>query len=335
MSLRSTQGFWPVAIAIAGNLTVTIIKFLAAFASGSGVLFSEAIHSFADTLNQFFLLFGLRQSLKKPDEYYYYGYGNERFFWALISACCVFFIGAGITANRGIEGLLHPHEIEFSISIIFVLVASFAIEFYTLRVIAKQVVHAFPNESWSERIDHIDSATLAVLLEDSVAVIGVVVAAIALLASYVTGDPLWDALGSLTISAMLAIVAIVLIIKNRSYLIGRSMPDELEQEIIEMIDAEPLIKKVIDFKSSVIGFGVYRIKCEVEFNGSMLLREAQGTESLWEIYGRAGQDLEEFKRFMADFADRIPRLMGVEIDEIEMKIRKRFPGVKHIDIEVN
>jgi zinc transporter 9 len=89
----STQGFVPVLAALAGNTIVTIIKAMAASVSGSSALFSEAIHSFADTLNQVLLLIGLRRSLKRPDEEYVYGYGNERFFFALLSACGIFFIG--------------------------------------------------------------------------------------------------------------------------------------------------------------------------------------------------------------------------------------------------
>ncbi|MDP2648499.1 MAG: cation transporter, partial [bacterium] len=96
MELRQTAGFVPVALAIAGNAFVTVIKFAAALASGSSVMLSEAVHSTADTLNQVLLLIGLRRSLKKPDEEFEYGYGNERFFWALISACGVFFVGAGV-----------------------------------------------------------------------------------------------------------------------------------------------------------------------------------------------------------------------------------------------
>ena len=335
MSLRSTQGFWPVTIAISGNLTVTVIKFLAAIGSGSSVLFSEAIHSSADTLNQVFLLVGLRQSLKKADDTFAYGYGNERFFWALISACGIFFVGAGITAFGGIESLIDPHAIEFSFTVAAALFASFFIELYTLRVAVKQIREAYPDATWRERINHADSATLAVLLEDAVAVVGVAIAATAIGVSYLTGSTLWDGLGSMIISIMLGAVAVILIVKNRSYLLGRSMPEELEEGIIEMIEAEPAIKKVIDFKSAVIGLGIYRIKCEVEFNGSALLRESYRESSLREMYEKVNDDVEEFKRFMADYSDRIPRLMGKKIDHIEAKLRKEYPGIKHIDIEVN
>ena len=123
--------------------------------------------------------------------------------------------------------------------------------------------------------------------------------------------------------------------KNRSYLIGRAMPQELQEEVVKLLEAEPAIEKVIDFKSVVLGWGVYRIKCEVEFNGGALLREVYRRRSMKQQYEEVREDFGEFKRFLADYADRIPRLMGKKIDEIEKRLREKHPSVRHIDIEVN
>ncbi|MEK9154440.1 MAG: cation diffusion facilitator family transporter, partial [Patescibacteria group bacterium] len=233
MDLRNTSGFWPVALALLGNSVVAIAKFGAAFMSGSSVMFSEAIHSVADTMNQALLLVGLRRSLKKADDSFEYGYGNERFFWALISACGIFFVGAGVTAYKGITTLLEPHEIGFSSIIFAVLLFAFVVELYTFLVAASALNKSFPDAGFVERLSLADPMTLAVYLEDAVAVLGVGVAAFSLLLSYYTGNIVWDALGSIFISFLLASVAIVLIMKNRSYLIGRSMPKELQDEVVE------------------------------------------------------------------------------------------------------
>ncbi len=101
------------------------------------------------------------------------------------------------------------------------------------------------------------------------------------------------------------------------------------------LEKEPAIKKVIDFKSSALGLGVYRIKCEVEFNGSALLKKSERGQSMREQYDAISGDFEEFKKFTVEYADRIPRLMGKKVDEIEEKIRARFPMIYHIDIEIN
>ena len=335
MALRHTAGFWPVAMAVCGNALVTALKFAAGLASGSSVMFAEGVHSLADTLNQVLLLVGLQRSLKKRDLSSDYGYGNERFFWALISACGIFFVGAGVTAWHGLSALVDQGPIEVGSFVFVVLFLSFVIESYTLYIAARQLQQMFPDLPWRERIREADPGTLAVFLEDSVAVVGVGIATLSIALSYLTGNILWDTLGSLVIALMLAVVASVLIVRNRSYLIGKSLPDETREEIIAFFNADPAIEKVIDFKSNAVGFGAYRIKCEVEFNGNALLRAAYRGSAMRKQYEEVQDDYGEFKRFSANFADRIPRLMGKKIDELEKQIRLIHPEVRHIDIEIN
>lgn len=298
-------------------------------------MFSEAVHSFADTLNQLLLLIGLKRSRRKADDNFDYGYGNELSFWALISACGIFFVGAGVTAYHGVSSLLHPHPVELSLLVFGVLAVSLAIESWTLWVAADQLKKAFPRARWSKRLAQADPSTLAVFLEDAVAVVGVCVAFICISLAYITGSAVWDALGSIVIASLLAVVAIILIIKNRAYLLGKAIPGPVEEGIIELLQKEPAIEKVIDFKSAVLGYGVYRIKCEVEFNGAALFGGAYQQAALRNEYEEVKGDYESFKRFCVDYADRIPRLMGKKIDEIEARIRKKFPSVYHIDIEIN
>ena len=335
MALDKTIGFRPVAAAVVGNTIVTIIKFFAAIVSGSSSMFSEGIHSLADTANQILLLIGLRRSLKKADEDFEYGYGNELSFWALISACGIFFVGAGVTAYHGITSFLHPHEIEISPLVFGVLITALIIESYTLWVATSQLKKAFPRMRWRRRLAEADPSTLAVFLEDAVAVLGVTIAAGSIILSYYTGSPVWDAAGSIIIATLLGVVAVILIIKNRSYLLGRSIPESLQEEIIELLLREPAIEKVLDFKSVILGFDVYRIKCDIEFNGAALLGEAYQQKALRDQYEEVHGDYEAFKRFCADYADRIPRLIGKKIDEIELRIRKKHPSIRHIDIEIN
>ena len=335
MEARQTAGQIPVAAAVVGNTLVTLIKAVAAFASGSSVMFSEAVHSLADTLNQILLLIGVRRSFKKPDIDFGYGYGNERFFWALLSACGIFFIGAGVTLYNGISSLIRPEPIEIHALVFIVLGASFIIEMFTFWIAIHGLKKSYPDATWRKRLVLADPSTLAVYLEDGVALFGVAVAAASIGASYYTGNTIWDGLGSIVIGLLLAATAVILITKNRSYLLGRSIPEEEREEIIAALVAEPSIERVIDFKSTVLGVGVYRIKCEVEFNGPALFKEAYQRTALKEQYNEVKNDYEAFKRFCVDYADRIPRLMGKKIDEIETMLKKRFPAVAHIDIEIN
>lgn len=337
VSGNKTIGAVPVIAAIAGNLTVTILKFVAFFFSGSSTMFSEGIHSVADTANQTLLAIGLRRSKKLPDEDYLYGYGNERFFWALISACGIFFLGAGVTIYKGINTLLTAQEVHFNYFTVVVLAVSFLIESATLGLAIYELRTHYPGKSIREVYDDGDPTTLAVLLEDSVALLGILVATISIILSYLTGQIYFDAIGSIVIGLMLAVVAFVLIAKNREYLIGRAIPEDIQEDIIEILEAEPAIEKVLEFKSQTLDVGIYRIKCDIEFNGYVLLKEiyqSRGT-TLREDYNYIKDDFEEFKKFCADYADRLPRLVGKKIDDIENKLKQKHPSIKYIDIEIN
>lgn len=335
MSLTQTQGYLPVITALGGNAVVTVIKALAAVASGSSAMLSEAVHSFADTANQLLLLIGLRRSLKQADGEHEYGYGNDRFVFALISACGIFFLGSGVTAFHGIDVLRHPEAIEFNAMVFVVLGVSLVVESYAFLMAGRELAIHYPDLTWRERVEAADSSTLAVLLEDSVAVFGILVAAASIGLTYATGNSAWDAAGSLVIAALLALVAVTLILRNRSHLLGRAMPEEMRESVIALLNAEPAIEQVVDFKSTVLGLGVYRVKCDVEFNGAALARQMFKNWSVEEQYEEAHVDVESFKRAMVVAVDRVPRLIGHTIDDVETRLREKFPSIRHIDIEIN
>jgi zinc transporter 9 len=193
----------------------------------------------------------------------------------------------------------------------------------------------YPTLPWTQRLKVGDPSTLAVVFEDGLAVLGVTIAAISLILTNWTGNRTWDAVGSIIIGILLGIMAVILIIKNRAYLIGMSMPEDMQDVIIDMLNADPAIEKVLDFKSTTMDVDIYRIKCEIEFNGYVLLKEIYKTNSLREQYDEVKDDYEDFKKFCVDYADRIPRLVGKKIDDIEIELKKKYPGVKYIDIEIN
>ena len=329
-------GFISVSAAFIGNFIITLFKAFGFVVSGSSSLFSETIHSFADTANQALLMVGIIKSKRAPDENSSYGYGMERFFWALISACGVFFIGAGVTVYHGISALMHPHEVIFDPIILIVLLGSFVVELVTFSL-------AF-HEIWRERKDRAtirdmlrdgDPTVLAVVYEDGVAVFGVFVAALGIFLSYVTGNLFWDAIGSIVIGILLAWVAVVLILKNKRFLVEKSIPEEVRSRIIEILESDPMVERVHDFKSSVVEFGKYRAKCEVEVNGSILFHELSNGDMLKDDYETVKEDYQEFVRFCVEFSDRVPRVIGTRIDELEARIKKEIPSVRHIDIEIN
>lgn len=325
----------PVVLALIGNAIITLLKFAGFFASGSGAMFAEAVHSFADTLNQSLLLVGLKSSQRRADEEYSYGYGKERFFWALISACGIFFLGAGITIYHGIDTALHGEAVRISPVIFGILLISLLLEGLTFLAALRELKVRYKKQKMKEILRHGDPATIAVLYEDGVAVLGVLIALLSIALTSLTGRHLWDALGSVSIGLLLAWVAVALIRKNRRYLVGVTIPDQVEKRVIEIIESDPAIDRVLDFKSSILDIETYHVKCEVEFNGSALMKDIVETDNLKHEFETTCVSYEGFLRFLVDYSGRIPRLMGLRIDEIEKRVQKELPQIRHIDIEIN
>jgi zinc transporter 9 len=329
------SGFLPVIAAFSGNAIVCVAKFIGFLFSGSGAMFSEAVHSLADTANQFLLIVGVRLSIKKPNSIYPYGHGKERFIWALISACGIFFIGCGVTLYHGIQSLIKHPEIHFNPWNLYILVAAFIIESFTLWLAVRDLKEHFPNARLKKVLAEADPTTLAVVYEDGLAVLGVTIAFFSVVLTYLTGNIYWDAFGSIIIGLLLGIAAVILIAKNRDYLITKAIPVEIEELIKDILNSEPTIEKVLDFKSAVLDVDKYLIKCDVEFNASALMKEFNQHHFLENEYEEVKESYENFMKFSVDYMDRVPRLVGKKIDEIEKRIRTQVPKAVFIDIEIN
>ncbi len=330
-----SHGFWSVLFALIGNWIITIIKFLWFLVSGSGSLFSESIHSFADTLNQSFLMVWIKRSSKNANHDFSYWFGRERFLWALISACGIFFIWAGVTIYHGIESFLHPKEILLHPAIFWILAVSFIVEWFTFFMALRELKHRNPHMKFKNLLKHWDPVTLAVVYEDWLALIWVLIAASSLVLYSITLNPLRDSLWSILIWVLLWIMAVFLIQKNRQFLIWKSIPKEIEEDIIELLEQEEMIEKVLDFKSSILDMDSYRIKCEIECNEIWILREVNKNNFLKKEYEKVKDDYQDFLEFSVDLTSRVPRILGTKIDEIEKNIKEKFPIIKHIDLEIN
>jgi len=332
-SSKSIAGHIAVISAIIGNTIITFLKCIGFFVSGSPSLFSETIHSFADTMNQVLLMIGIKKSQRKQDDKFVYGYKKERYFRATISACGIFFIGAGITIFHGLETLLDPHPAENITWILSILVVSFFVESLTLYIALRSI---YDGEIWLKKsLSKADNASLAVILEDSIAVLWVLIAFVCI--AFASWSGLWfiDGIGSIVIGVMLGMVAVFLIIQNKSYLIGKTIDIDTKEEIIDFLESSEFIEKVIDFKSEILDDHNYIIKCEIEFNGAALTKELNANGIFEKEYEDVKEDYTEFLKFCSYYANLVPRVMGQKINIIEKDIRKEFPSVKYIDMEIN
>lgn len=324
-----------VTAALLGNTFVTITKTIIFFITGSASMFAESVHSFADTLNQSLLLIGIKRSRKPADHSRGYGYGIERFFWSLISACGILFIGSGITIYHSIDSLINKGvEIPvFNIMSILVLITALIIEGITLWIALKELKKK--NKFSHKMFEEADPILLAIIYEDSVAVLGVIVALLAQWITYVTGDITYDAIGGIIIGLTLGFLAIILITKNYQYIIGKPLNKEVTEEIIEELLRDPCIEHVLEFKSVAIDIGKYRIFATVEWNGSPLYEEIYEAGDLKEEFDNIKNDFKEFAKLMFKTTDRIPRLVGTHIDMVEKNIVEKFPQISYVDIEIN
>jgi len=331
-----THGKKSVIAALLGNVFVTIVKSIIFVITGSASMFAESVHSLADTLNQSLLLIGIERSKRPADSNHGYGYGIERFFWSLISACGILFIGSGITIYHSIDSLIHIHTTDihtFNMWSVFVLLLAFIIEGATLLLALRELKKG--GKLSRETFKDADPILLAVVYEDGAAVLGVCIALLAQGISYFTDNSIYDAIGGIIVGLILGFLAVLLIIKNHQYIIGKPLNEEITEEIIELLQADPCIEHIVEFKSVAVDVGRYRIFATVEWNGSPLYEEIYDAGDLKEEFDSIKDDFREFTKLIFKTTDRIPRLVGNHIDIIEKNITEKFPQIAYVDIEIN
>ncbi|KKQ95288.1 MAG: Cation efflux protein [candidate division CPR2 bacterium GW2011_GWC1_39_9] len=267
-------GFKSVLLAVIGNSLVALLKLVGFAFSGSAVMLSEGIHSIADAANQALLMVGIKRGEKPADDKFNYGYRQERFFWALVSACGIFFLGAGVTIYHGINSLLHHETTHLSSWIFLILLLSFIFESYTLYVAFCELKI---NQRRGSIINHLrnsaDPTVLAVIFEDSAALLGIVIAFISLMLAQITGIYYFDGIGSIFIGLLLGFVAITLIKINKDYLMNKAVPKHVQKEIFSILKKQSLIESVHDLKTTVITTDGYRVKAEIEIDGRVLAKK--------------------------------------------------------------
>lgn len=300
-------------------------------------MFSEAVHSAADLANQSFLALGLSRAQREPDEEHPFGYGRDAFVWALISAVGLFFVGAGVTVMHGIHALTddHPPELgELRIGI-GILVFSLAIEGMCWWVAVKALRdEARANEVgfWKNLRTTDDPFAVAVFLEDSAAVLGVLIAMASLGLVQVTHNPIWDAIGTLTIGVLLGFIAIFLIYRNRQMLIGKAMHRRDRERLQELLAADPAVEHIAIQRAAVTGAKAYRVSAEIDFDGHYLAQKWLETHSVDAVLERT-RSADDIPAFLGDFAEHIVDSLGDEVDRIEERIRKQMPGAENIALE--
>jgi cation diffusion facilitator family transporter len=257
-----------VIVAALANLGIALAKAVAGVISGSSAMLSEAAHSVADTVTEVLLLTALKRSEKPADEEHPLGYGPERYIWALLAAVATFVGGAVFSLYDGVHTLLAGEELGDPLVSYLVLLVAFALEGFSLRTGVRQARGeaarlGVPFRHYLRRTP--DTAVKAVVLEDSAALIGLLLAAGGLLGGQLTGSGVWDAVASLCIGVLLLYVAFVLGRSNVELLIGRPLPAPMRERIRAELLAVDEIEAVLELTTLVQGPREALVAAKVDF----------------------------------------------------------------------
>ena len=324
-----------VVAALVGNATIAVLKFAAYFVSGSGAMLSEAIHTLADVGNQALLLVGLRQAKRLPDEKHPFGYGQAAFFWALVSAIGLFFLGCGVTVYHGIMTLKHPPmKLEVGWLTWGTLGLAFVIDGWVFIGALKAVWRGRPaGMPWGDYIARLkDPMLLAVLLEDFAACAGIVIAMGGIYLAQVTGESMYDGYASILIGLLLGFVAIFLVRLNQRFLIGQAVDPEIADGIAELLRSRPSIDAVHAVQSRWIGPSTFAYKAEVDFDGTWF---AAQLEAEYKADFAQLSDPNAMGALMRMYTEHVARLIAREVDAVEAMIRAQYPEAGFIMLEPN
>jgi len=264
--------------AFAGNLAIAMTKAGAAFWSGSGAMLGEAIHSAVDTGNQALLLYGGWRSRRRPDKMHPFGYGTEYYFWAFIVALLIFALGGAVTIYEGIQRLNRPMQIVDPWLNYLVLGAAFVFEGSSFAVAWREFRHSHKGGNiWTALIRSKDPGIFAVLVEDSAALIGLLIAALGLTLTLLLHTSLYDAAASIAIGGILVGAAVILAAETRSLLIGESAAGPVVRQVREIIAADKRVRAVDEVLTMHLGPNDILVAVSLDFEDQLSAAEVEET----------------------------------------------------------
>ena len=229
--------------ALFANLAIAIAKGAAAFWTGSGAMLAEAIHSLADSCNQLLLLFGMKQSVRPPDSDYPLGYGKSIYFWSFLVAVILFSLGGMFSIYEGVHKFTHPQPLTQPMIAVGVLVFAIIAESVSLWGCMQAVNKERFDRSLRRWFHESRSSELIVVFgEDVAALLGLCLALVAILAAAITGNPIYDAIGTIMIGVLLVVIAILLAIEVKDLLIGQGVEPRTCKMMKDYLEGRPEIE---------------------------------------------------------------------------------------------
>ena len=264
--MSASGGTKAIIAAMLANGGIAVTKFIAFLISGSSAMLAESVHSVADTSNQALLLLGGKQAKKHADAEHPFGYGRERYVYAFVVSIILFSVGGVFSLYEGIRKLQDPHPLEQAWLPITVLLIAIVLESFSLRTAVRESNLVRGKRSWIAFVRHSKAPELPVVLLEDVAALGVGL-------TIITGDSMWDAIGTIAIGILLVLVAIVLGIETKSLLVGEGATVAQRVLIRDAINAHPDVRSLIHMKTLYLGPEELMVAAKIDFGSQTRLAD--------------------------------------------------------------
>ena len=247
-----------VVVALTANVTLAVLKSLVAAVTGSASMVAEAAHSWADAGNEVFLVVAERRSDREPDDTHPLGFGREAYVWSMIAAFGLFAVGAAVSVIHGVQSLGAEEEEADYLWAYVVMAAAFVLE-GTSFLQARRGVKSGATKADIGRLEFLDKTSdptlRAVFLEDSAALVGIVIAVSGLALHQATGEPVWDAIGSILVGLVLGWVAVYLLRRNMAFLVGQVADPRAYETVLGLLSERPEVESVNSLHLEYVGPG--------------------------------------------------------------------------------
>ncbi|MET9517724.1 cation diffusion facilitator family transporter [Streptomyces sp. NPDC002994] len=252
--MSASGGTKAIVAALVANLAIAVAKFVAFLFSGSSSMLAESVHSLADSGNQGLLLLGGKKAKREATPQHPFGYGRERYIYAFLVSIVLFSVGGMFAIYEGYEKIKHPHEIEAWYWPVGVLVFAIIAETFSFRTAIVESNQTRGNLSWKEFVRRAKAPELpVVLLEDLGALVGLILALVGVSLAIVTGDGVWDGIGTLCIGILLIIIAIILAAETKSLLLGEAAGTEDVDKIKTALVDDTTVTRIIHMRTLHLG----------------------------------------------------------------------------------
>jgi cation diffusion facilitator family transporter len=256
--------------ALGANFAIAVTKYVAAFFTGSGSMLAEAVHSTADCGNQLLLLLGIKRARKPPTPDYPLGYGKETYFWSFLVAIMLFSVGGMFSLYEGWHKLHEPEPLSYPLLALGVLAFGIVAESFSMWGCVREVDKARGTRTlWQWFRESRNAELLVIFGEDLAALLGLTLAFVAVSLAWMTGNVMWDALGSMAIGALLVVVAVMVGVEVKALLIGQGVEDSVRREMLDFLGAQPSVDHVFQLLTLHMGGDVMvAVKARMREQGS-------------------------------------------------------------------